>query len=75
MAACPREAQENVAQGSLSSLAAFPPRRGLGGAAMGSSDYPVCGAAKARTAGIAAGPESGTLRYPLLHASPCAAAG
>ena len=53
------ETQENVAQGSLSSLAAFPPRRGLGGAAMGNSDYLVCGAARARTAGRAAGPERG----------------
>jgi hypothetical protein len=53
------ETQENVAQGSLSSLAAFPPRRGLGGAAMGKSDYLVCGAARARPAGRAAEPERG----------------
>jgi hypothetical protein len=31
----------NVAQGSLSSLAALPPRRGLGGAVCGNSDDPV----------------------------------
>jgi hypothetical protein len=37
----------DVAQGSLSSLAAPPPRRGL------------CGAAKSRAAGRAAGPECG----------------
>ena len=48
-----------VAQGSLSSLAALPPRRGLGGAARENSDYLVCGAARTRTAGKAAGPESG----------------
>jgi hypothetical protein len=53
------ETQENVAQGSLSSLAAFPPRRGVGGAAPQNSDCLVCGAGKARTAGKAAGPERG----------------
>jgi len=62
--------RENVAQGSQFSLAAFPPRRALSGAANRNfrlarstthkgSDYLVCGAAKARTAGRAAGPERG----------------
>jgi len=62
------ETQENVAQGSLSSLADFPPRRGLGGAAMGNPDYLVCGAARARPAGRAAGPERGpcATRFPWL---------
>jgi len=49
----------DVAQGSLSSLAALPPRRGFGGAAHENSDYLVCGAARTRTAGKAAAPESG----------------
>jgi len=48
-----------VAQGSLSSLAAFPMRRGFCGAAHENSDYLVCGAARSRTAGNAAGPECG----------------
>jgi hypothetical protein len=48
-----------VAQGSLSSLAALPPRRGLGGVARENSDYLVGGAARTRDAGNAAGPESG----------------
>jgi len=59
-----------VARGSQFSLAAFPPRRGPGGAAWmfdgiacvvvrGNSDYPVCGAAAARAAGRAAGPDRG----------------
>jgi hypothetical protein len=43
-----RHAGENVAQGSLSSLAAFPPRRGFGGAAYENSDYLVCGAVEPR---------------------------
>ncbi len=54
-----RHARENVAQGSRSSLAAFPPRRGFGGAAYENSDYLVGGAATTRTAGKAAGPEGG----------------
>ena len=54
-----KHARRDVAQGSLSSLAAFPPRRGLGGAAHENSDYLVCGAAGTRTAGKAAGPECG----------------
>ena len=49
----------NVAPGSLSSLAAFPPRRGWGGAVRGNSDDPVGGEARIRTAGKAAGPKSG----------------
>jgi len=52
-------AREHVAQGSLSSLAAIPPRRAFDGAAHSNSDYPVCGAARSRTAGRAAGPECG----------------
>ena len=55
----PRHARKEVAQGSLFSLAAFPPRRGLGGAARENSDYGVCDAAKTRTAGKGAGPQSG----------------
>ncbi len=51
--------KKDVAQGSRFSLAALPPRRALGGAALENSDYLVCGAARARTAGKAAGPESG----------------
>jgi hypothetical protein len=54
-----RPSAKEVAQGSLSSLAALPPRRGLGGAAHGNSDYLVGGAARTRAAGKAAGPESG----------------
>jgi hypothetical protein len=50
---------KDVAQGSLSSLAAFPPRRAFDGAAQQNPDYLVCGAARARTAGIAAGPDRG----------------
>jgi len=49
-------AREDVAQGSLCSLAAFPPRGGLGGAAREHLDYFVCGAASTRTAGRAAEP-------------------
>jgi hypothetical protein len=54
-----RGLEKYAAQGSLSSLAAFPPRRGLGGAAQENSDYLACGAKKARAAGTAAGPERG----------------
>ena len=51
---CPaRYARKEVAQGSLSSLAALPPRRGLGGAARENSDYLVCGAARTHAAGKA----------------------
>ena len=42
--------RKNVAQGSLSSLAAFPPPYVLGSAAQENSDYLVCGAARARAA-------------------------
>ena len=57
---CPaRHARKEVAQGSLSSLAVLPPRRGFGGAARDNSDYLVSGAARTPTAGKAAGPESG----------------
>jgi hypothetical protein len=57
---CPaRHARKEVAQGSLSSLAALPPRRGFGGVARKNSDYLVCGAATTRTAGKAAGPDRG----------------
>jgi hypothetical protein len=65
-----------VAQGSLSSLAAFPPRRGFDGAGHGNTDYLVCGAARTRTAGRAAGPDrrpcatSGTPPRPSLSPSP-----
>ena len=56
----PGEARKKrVAQGSLSSLAVLPPRRGFGGAARDNSDYLVSGAARTPTAGKAAGPESG----------------
>ncbi len=54
-----RHARKDVAQGSLSSLAALPARRGLGGAAPKNSDYLVCGAARTRTARRAAGPNRG----------------
>ena len=62
-----KHARKDVAQGSLSSpfallragFAAFPSRRGLGDAARENSDYLVGGAAGTRTAGNAAGPESG----------------
>jgi len=54
-----RALERYVAQGSLSSLAAFPPRRALGGAAQENSNYLACGAEKARAAGRAAGPERG----------------
>jgi hypothetical protein len=54
-----RPPEREVAQGSLSSLAAFPPRRGLGGAAQENPDCPACGTAKTRAAGRAAGPEDG----------------
>jgi hypothetical protein len=54
-----RHAKRNVAQGLLSSLAAFLPCRGFGGAAHENSDYPACGAARTRTARKAAGPERG----------------
>ena len=47
----------NVAPGSLSSLAAFPPRRGWGGAVCGNSDDSVGG--EASTTEKAAGPKSG----------------
>ena len=58
---CPwRHARKEVAQGSLSSLAALRPRRGFGGAARENSDYLVCGAARTRTAGKAAGPNRGS---------------
>ena len=59
-----RHARENLAQGSRSSLAAFPPRRGFGGAAYENSDYLVGGAARTRTAGRAAGPEGGPCATP-----------
>jgi hypothetical protein len=48
-----------VAQGSLLSLAAFPPHRGLDGAVRGNWDNPVGGAARIRTTGKAAGPTAG----------------
>jgi glycosyltransferase involved in cell wall biosynthesis len=48
----------DVAQGSLSSPAAFPPRRDFGGAGQENSDYFLCGAARTRAAGRAAGLES-----------------
>jgi len=54
-----RHAKRNVAQGSLSSLAAFLPCRGFGGAAHENWDYPICGAARTRSARKAAGPERG----------------
>jgi hypothetical protein len=54
-----RALDKYVVQGSLSSLAAFPPRRGLGGAAQENSDYLARDAEKARAAGRAAGPERG----------------
>jgi hypothetical protein len=57
---CPaRHARKEVAQGSLSSLAALPRRRGFGGAARENSDYLVNGAARTRAAGRAAGPDCG----------------
>jgi hypothetical protein len=57
---CPaRHARKEVAQGSLSSLAALLPRRGFGGAAHDNSDYLVGGAARTRAAGRAAGPDRG----------------
>jgi len=57
---CPaRLARKEVAQGSLSSLAALPPRRGFGGVAHEDSDYLVSGAGRTRTAGKAAGPKCG----------------
>ncbi len=54
-----KHARKDVAQGSHSSLAAFPPRRGFDGAPPENSDYLVGGAARTRTAGKAAGPECG----------------
>ena len=54
-----RHAGKEVAQGSLSSLAAFPPRRGLGSAGHKNSDYLVSGPARTRAAGKAAGPDRG----------------
>ena len=52
-----------VAQGSLSSLAAFPPRRGLGGAVRGNSDDSVGGAARIRTRWKSRRAEERALRY------------
>ena len=52
-----KHAREDVAPRFIG--AAFPPRRGLGDAARENSDYLVGGAAKTRTDGKAAGPESG----------------
>ena len=54
-----KHSRKDVAQGSLSSLAALPPRRAFDGAAQQNSDYLIAGAARTRTAGKAAGPESG----------------
>jgi hypothetical protein len=53
----PAPQEKRVAQGSLSSLAVLPPRRGLGRAGHGNTDYLVCGAARTRSAGRAAGPD------------------
>jgi hypothetical protein len=79
-----KHARKDVAQGSHSSLAAFPPRRRLGGAARENSDYLVSGAARSRTAGRAAGPESGpcattraqiSFSWTPMSSRPCAVRG
>ena len=59
--------RKEVAQGSLSSLAVLPPRRGLGGAARENSDYLVSGAAITRAAGKAAGPDRGPCATPRVQ--------
>jgi hypothetical protein len=53
----PAPQEKRVAQGSLSSLAAFRPRRAFDGAAKGNSDYLVCGP---RGAGPLEGPQGRT---------------
>ena len=60
----------NVAQGSLSSLAAFLPRRDFDGAAHDNSDYLVGDAARTRVAGRAAGPDRGPCATYLLPPLP-----
>jgi len=51
--------EANVAQGSLSSLAASPPGCGPAGAAQTGSEFLSCGVGEARATGRTAGPECG----------------
>jgi hypothetical protein len=68
---CPaRDAREHVAQGSHFSLAAFLPRRGLGGAAQQNSDCRIGGAARTRVARKAAEPALSIAKGP--ECVPCA---